>query len=264
MGKGTMIGIIAGLGAIFVSLILEGGNPASLIAPPALVLILVGTFGAACGGTSLERALDALKSIALAFKNAEDDRVGIVERCAGYAEVARRDGLLALEGPARDEPDLLLSTGLRMLIDGGDVHESTRALQSMAMSKKKIWDSRSDFFTKMGGYAPTLGIIGTVLGLIHTLESLGGDPAELGHLIAAAFIATFFGVTFANIVFLPIGTKFKAIGAAEVESAQMVISAVEGMAAGLSPRVLRDRLAMMLPPDDAAAVLSASQQKVAS
>ena len=177
--------------------------------------------------------------------------MALVNSVAEYAEVARRDGLLALEGRVANEPNELLQAGLRLLVDGTDGHDAKETLQAMTISRRKEWDKRADFFNKMGGFAPTLGIIGTVTGLIHTLESLGGDPGELGHLIAAAFIATFFGVTFANIMFLPLGAKFKAIGQEEVETSMLVILSIELLANGANPRSLRARLAAHLPRAEA-------------
>lgn len=255
-----MVGIVAGFGAILGCMVMEGGNPASLVAPPALLLILVGTIGAATGGTSLEQALDALRSVSAAFADHSYDRAGIVTRAAAYADTARAEGLLALEDSIDAEEDRLLGSGLRLLVDGTDAAEIRHTLQAMVLTRKKVWDCRAEFFTKMGGYAPTLGIIGTVLGLIHTLEALGGDPSELGHLIAAAFIATFFGVTFANILFLPIGAKFKAIGQEEVETAQLVMVAVEMLANGTNPRSLRERLVAYLPDEQAEQVPEPSRK----
>lgn len=255
MGKGTLVGVVAGLAAIFVSMIMEGGNPAALIAPPALILITVGTFGASCAGTSLEQALDALKSIPLAFTATEPERMHLAHRMLEYADEARREGLLALETRVRDEQNPVLKSGLMMLIDGDNPDVVIGTMKILAVSRKKIWDERAEFFNKMGGYAPTLGIIGTVLGLIHTLESLGGDPSELGHLIAAAFIATFFGVTFANIVFLPLAAKFKLIGGADVAMAMLAMSGIESLASGESPRALVTRLAAALPEGEAAELI---------
>lgn len=251
MGKGTMVGIGAGIAAIVICMIMEGGDPASLIAPPALILILLGSFGAACGGTSLDIALDSLKSLGAAFGDHDIDRVDLVQRAATYAETARADGLLALEGKLDAEENRLLQTGMRMLVDGNDVGDIRQTLQAMILTKKKAWDKRADFFNKMGGFGPTMGIIGTVLGLIHVLESLGGDAAHLGHLIAAAFIATFFGVMFANVVYLPIGAKFKMIGQEEVENGQLVLLAVELLAHGTNARSVRERLAAFLPDEEA-------------
>jgi chemotaxis protein MotA len=255
MGLGSIVGVVAGFAAVFVSMIMEGGNPASLIAPPALILILVGTFGAACGGTSLEGAVDALKSAVTAFTAKGEDRVAVVTRLTEYGETARQEGLLALEDKARDEEHEVLAAGLQSLVDGGDTHATRQLVEAMALSRKKVWDERAEFYNKMGGYAPTLGIIGTVLGLIHTLESLGGDPSSLGHLIAAAFIATFFGVTFANLVFLPIGAKLKLVGADQLETSKVILVGLTMIADGSGVRALRSRLAACLPPSLAAEVL---------
>jgi chemotaxis protein MotA len=258
MGKGTIVGVVAAFAAVFISMILEGGNPASLIAPPAMILIGVGTFGAACGGTSLENAIDGLKSIPLAFTVTGEDSTVLIDRIVGYAEQARRDGLLGLESKLAVEPNEMLRTGLTMLVDGIDYHEASKVMRSMTMARRAVWDTRADFFNKMGGYAPTLGIIGTVLGLIHVLEHLGGDAEELGHLIAAAFIATFFGVTFANLMFLPMGAKFKMKAMDEVRQAQIVIAAIEQIASSPNVRQLRTVLTAQLPPAEAAHVLEST------
>lgn len=258
MGIGTIIGVVCGFIAVFGSMIMEGGNPAALIAPPAMLLISVGTFGAACAGTSLDRAIDGLKAMAVAFTVAADDPIVLINRIVGYAEQARRDGLLGLESQLANEPNDILRTGLTMLVDGVDHHEAVKVMKSMTMARRELWDTRADFFNKMGAFAPTLGIIGTVLGLIHVLESLGGGAEELGHLIAAAFTATFFGVFFANLLFLPMGAKFKMKGADEVHIAQIVIAAVEQIASNPNPRQLKLVLAAQLPPAEAAHFLEAS------
>jgi len=258
MGIGTIVGVLASLVAVFGSMIMEGGNPGSLVAPPAMLLIFVGTFGAACAGTSLERAIDGLKSIPIAFTVSGEEPIGLITRVVGYAEVARRDGLLGLESQMANEPNDLLRTGLTMLVDGVDHHEANKVMKSMAMARREVWDGRADFFNKMGGYAPTLGVCGTVLGLIHVLEHLGGGAEELGHLIAAAFIATFFGVFMGNLIWLPIGAKFKLKAADELHIAQIVMAAVEQLASTPNPRQLRTVLAAQRAPAEAAHILEAS------
>ncbi len=259
MGLGTIIGVLCGFVAVFGAMIMEGGNPASLIAPPAMLLITVGTFGASCAGTSLERALDALKAIPVAFTVSGEDATVLINRVVGYAELARRDGLLGLESQLAAEPNDILRAGLGMLVDGVAHHDATRVMKSMTMARREVWDVRADFFSKMGAFGPTLGIIGTVLGLIHVLENLGGGAEELGHLIAAAFIATFFGVFLANLLFLPMSNKFKMKGQDEVRIAQVVIAAVEQIAANPNPRQLRTVLAAQLSPADAARVLDSAK-----
>lgn len=248
MGKGTIVGIVCGFGGIFISMIMEGGDPASLLAPPALILIIIGSFGAAAAGMKLEHSIDALKAIAIAFGNPEHDPGELIERMSNYAELARREGILSLEKMVGQEPDEFLRSGLQLLVDGTGLDETRAGLVAEIGAGKRLWKRRADFYSKLGGYAPTFGIIGTVLGLIHTLESLGGDPAELGHLIAAAFIATLFGVMFANAVYLPIGNKLKAIGEEEAEARILVLEGITWIAEGRSPRHLRDMLPRFLEP----------------
>lgn len=244
-----MVGVICAFGGVFVSMILEGGNPASVLAPAALILIIVGSFGAAAGGVKLEHAIDALKALGKAFGNVPEDGPEVIERLAGYAERARRDGLLALEKSIPEEPDPFLSMGLQLVVDGAPVADTRNAMALELHAGKKIWKRRAAFYSKLGGYSPTFGIIGTVLGLIHTLEQLGGDPSELGHLIAAAFIATLWGVLFANALFLPIGTKLTSIGEAVAERQLLILEGVCGIAEGLSPRQIRAQVSLHLPPE---------------
>jgi chemotaxis protein MotA len=248
MGKGTIVGIVCGLGGIFVSMILEGGDPSSLLAAPALILIVIGSFGAACAGMKLEHALDAVKSIGAAFGNPAHDPVELIDRMSTYAETARREGVLALEKSIPAEQDEFLRSALQLVVDGTGVEESRHGMIAEIQAGKRVWKRRAGFYNKLGGYAPTFGIIGTVLGLIHTLESLGGDPAELGHLIAAAFIATLFGVLFANAIYLPIGAKLQAIGDQEAEARLLVLEGVKWIAEGRSPRQIREMLPRFLDP----------------
>ena len=247
MGKGTIVGIVCALGAIFGSMIMEGGNPASLIAPPALLLIIVGTFGATAVGTSLDLALMALKNIGIMFGNKEYGTVELIGRMSGYADIARRDGVLALESKLNEESDEMVKKGLQSLSDGVDLEDVRKLLSAQAAAEKRRLKAISEFWNKMGGYAPTLGIIGTVLGLIHTLESLGGDPAELGHLIGAAFAATFFGVMFANIFFLPFGSKAALMAEEQLEYHKLVVEGIIGIGSGVNPRLLVDQLGSHLP-----------------
>lgn len=247
MGKGTLVGLVCAFGAIFGSMIMEGGNPAALIAPPALLLIIVGTFGATAIGTSLDAAIGALKTIGLFFGNTEFGAVELIGRMSGYADIARRDGVLALESKLNEEPDEFVKKGLQSLSDGVDLDDVRKLLSAQAAAEKRKLKGISEFWNKMGGYAPTLGIIGTVLGLIHTLESLGGDPAELGHLIGAAFTATFFGVLFANVLFLPFGAKAALMAEEQLEYHKLVVEGIIGIGSGVNPRLLVDQLGAHLP-----------------
>jgi chemotaxis protein MotA len=263
MGKGTMIGVMCAMGAIFGSMIMEGANPASLLAPPALLLIIVGTFGVSCAGTSLDSAIGSLKNIGLLFANKEYDAVDLIGRLSSYADIARRDGVLALESQLADEDDELVKKGLQLLSDGVEIDEVRSLLAAQAMAEKRRLKQQADFWGKMGGYAPCLGIIGTVVGLIHTLESLGGDPAELGHLIGAAFTATFFGVLFANVFFLPFGAKVTAIADELLEYQKLGIEGIVGIGSGMNPRLLVDQLGSHLTPELREELADAGERKSA-
>jgi chemotaxis protein MotA len=242
-----MIGVVCVLAGVFGCMILEGGDPAALIAPPALLLIIVGSFGAACAGTSLEQALDSLKVIGKLFGNVQYGAGEVIGKIGQYAEVARKDGALALESKIKTEENVMLQRGLQLIVDGVPLEEARMVMIVEAKAAKTVWKRRADFFTKLGGYAPTLGVLGTVLGLINTLAQLGGEISELGHLIAAAFIATFFGVFFANALFLPFAAKITAIADAEWEYNLIIIEGVCGIGAGKSPRTLLELLAAYVP-----------------
>jgi chemotaxis protein MotA len=247
VGKGTMIGVVCVLAGVFGCMILEGGNPAALIAPPALLLIIVGSFGAACAGTSLEGALDSLKTIGKLFGNVQFGAGEVIEKIGSYAEIARKDGALALESKIKTEDNVMLQRGLQLIVDGVPLEEARMVMIVEAKAAKTVWKKRADFFMKLGGYSPTLGVLGTVLGLINVLGQLGGDINELGHLIASAFIATFFGVFFANALFLPFSAKITAIMDAEWEYNLIIIEGVCGIGAGKSPRTLLELLAAYVP-----------------
>jgi chemotaxis protein MotA len=263
VGKGTMIGIPMVFVAVFGCMIMEGGNPAALIAPPALLLIIVGSLGAAFAGTSLEGGLDALKAMAKTFGDPGHDSVALVQKIGQYADITRREGVLALEARIKEEDNDVLRRGLALIVDGIPVNEARAVMAVEAKSAKNIWKKRAAFYDKLGGYAPTLGVLGTVLGLINVLAQLGGDTASLGHLIAAAFIATFFGVFFANAIFLPIGAKMTALGEAEFEYRVLVIEGVSGIGDGKSPRALVELLTAYMPEEERAALEAAREQKAA-
>ncbi len=245
-----MIGVLLAFAGVFGCMIMEGGDPAALIAPPALLLIIVGSFGTATAGTSLDIALDALKTIGKLFGNVEYDAGEAIGKIGEYAEMARKDGALALETKLKTEDNEMLQRGLQLVVDGTPLEEAKLVMLMEAKSQKNVWKKRADFFGKLGGYAPTLGVLGTVLGLINVLAQLGGDIAELGHLIAAAFIATFFGVFFANALFLPFSAKVTAIMDAEWEYNMLIIEGVCGIGAGKSPRTLLELLVAYVPPGE--------------
>jgi chemotaxis protein MotA len=254
MDPATLIGLVMSFVAIVTMMTLEGGNIGAIFLPAPLILVFFGSIGAAMAGGLLSDAKDAALALkrALLSKPASPD--GTVEAVVGLAERARREGLLALETAVRDVEDDFLRQGLQAAIDGADPDELAEILSGRIDTKRKADHQAAKFYEAMGGYAPTIGIIGTVLGLVHVLENLS-QPEKLGHLIAGAFVATLWGVGTANIMWLPIAARLKRLSDVECQQMELVVEGVLAIQSGMSPRVVQQRLASMLPPD--------SQQKAA-
>jgi chemotaxis protein MotA len=247
MDPATLVGIILAFVAIFAAMILEGGSPGAIFLVAPLVLVFVGTLGAAMAGGMLKdtiRLIDSLKRVLLS-KSAVYDR--LVDDIVKLAEKARREGLLALEDAMKEVQDPFLKKGLQLAIDGTDSEELAGILEAEVEAKKKADKQAAAIFTAMGGYAPTIGIIGTVIGLIHVLENLS-EPSKLGGLIASAFVATLWGVLSANVIWLPMGAKMKRLSEIECGQMELVIAGIINIQAGANPRLVAQKLRSLLPP----------------
>jgi chemotaxis protein MotA len=246
----TLIGIVLALVGVFAAMILEGGSPLAIFLLPPLVLVFLGTFGAAIAGSSMAD----VKKIGGWFKLALmpvkvppiADRISTL---VTLAEKARKEGLLALEAQVKSIDDPFLKRGLQMGIDGTDPEELRAVLEGEIGAKKAEDKVAAKFFTAMGGYAPTIGIIGTVVGLIHVLENLS-DPASLGPLIAGAFVATLWGVLTANIFWLPMGAKITRISELQAAQMELLVEGITEIQAGTSPRAVRLKLTSLVPPSE--------------
>ena len=194
MDPATLIGIALSLGALLTTMVLEGSSPMAIVLLPPILLVFGGTFGAAIAGSAMADVTKIGGWFKLALMPAKvppvSDRIATL---VSLAEKARKEGLLALEAQVKDIDDPFLKRGLQMGIDGTDPEELRAVLEGEISAKKGEDKVAAKFFTAMGGYSPTIGIIGTVVGLIHVLENLS-DPASLGPLIAGAFVATLWGV----------------------------------------------------------------------
>jgi chemotaxis protein MotA len=241
MDPATILGLVIAFAGVFLSVILEGGSPAVLFAPPALILIFVGTAGACLAGTTMPGAIGAVKWLVHGFTAKKPDMEGAIEPLVKLAEKARREGLLALESELETVEDEFTRRGLQMAVDGTDPDDLFDILAAEVKSTKTSAAGAAGFWTDAGGYSPTIGIIGTVFGLIHVLENLS-EPDKLGHLIAAAFLATLWGVLSANVMFLPWAKRIKNVGAAEAARMELVIDGVLAIQAGANPRVVQTKL----------------------
>ncbi|WP_026421639.1 flagellar motor protein [Actinokineospora inagensis] len=255
MDPASLAGMGLSLVAIFVSMIMEGGNPASILLPAPIILVIFGTLGTAMAGGMLKDSLGLINLIKKAVLSKKVDGTEIIDVVVKLADRARREGLLALEDEAKKVDDPFLRKGLELAIDGTDSEEVREILEAEIDTKRKADKAGAKIFNDMGGFAPTIGIIGTVLGLVHVLENLS-DPSTLGELIAGAFVATLFGVMTANVIWLPMANRLKRISELECEQMQLALEGVLAIQAGSNPRLVARKLRSLVPA-------SAEQDKAA-
>jgi len=247
MDPAALIGLVIAFGAIFTSMILEGGHPGSIFILPPLILVFIGTFGAVMLGGTLKDAIAIFSSIPAALMAKVTPPATLIDTTVKMAERARREGLLALEDAIKAVEDPFLRKGLEMAVDGTDPEEVREILEAEVTAKKAQVKAQAKPFTDMGGYAPTIGIIGTVMGLIHVLENLD-KPDTLGHSIAVAFVATLWGVMSSNVMWLPLASRIKRVGELEVAQMELVIEGVMAIQAGANPRLVAAKLRSLCPP----------------
>ncbi len=248
MDPATLIGVLGALVFIIVANVMEGGNPMSLMLIPPILLVVGGTMMVSLAGGTLGDAKLAVRGLVKAFTGKASNAGAVVPTLVSLADKARREGLLALEDALGDIDDPFLSKGLTLAIDGTDPEEVRDILEAEVVALKAATKQSAKFFTAAGAYAPTIGIIGTVMGLVHVLENLA-NPEELGHLIAGAFVATLWGVMSANVFFLPVGARILRLGELEAAQMEIVIEGVAALQAGSNPRVVAQRLQSLLPAD---------------
>jgi chemotaxis protein MotA len=242
----TTIGVFGAMGVIVVANLMEGGNPASLLLLPPMLLVWGGTILVSVAGGTMSDAKGVVGSLKKAFAGGAQSSADVVPVVVALADKARKEGLLALEDSLKTIDDPFLVKGVTMAVDGTDPEEMRDILEGEVAAKRAEVKHRAKFFTDAGAYAPTIGIIGTVMGLVHVLENLA-QPEELGHLIAAAFIATLWGVLSANVVFMPIGNRLKRLGELEATRMEVTIEGVLAIQAGANPRIIAQKLTSLLP-----------------
>lgn len=237
----TLGGIVLAIGCILAGQALEGGHVGSILQATAAMIVFGGTIGAtlvAFPGNELKRAVKLAKA---AFGSKNNDSEALVTQLVEFAGIARRDGVLALESKLGAVEDPYLKRALQFVVDGVDAGVARDALETErdhefeeGAAGAKVWESA-------GAFAPTIGILGAVLGLIHVMENLS-DPSKLGGGIATAFVATVYGVGSANIIFLPMGSKLKRKLTADKERKTLIAEGVLAIQEGLNPRVLEEKL----------------------
>ncbi len=249
MDPATLVGLAVAFGSVLLAIILEGSSPMSVILPAPMILVIGGTLGAGLATHTLKDAIRSFSSLPrwLTFKQPDLDAT--VETVVTLADRARREGLLSLEDAARDVDDPFLRDGLQAAIDGTDPDDLRDMLEGKIISKRTQDRATSKYFNDMGGYAPTIGIIGTVVSLVHVLENLA-EPSELGHMIAAAFVATLWGLLSANLVWLPIGGRIRRCSDLECASMELAVEGLLAIQSGANPRLVGQRLRSLMPPGE--------------
>jgi|SRR5208283_215919 len=262
MNLATVLGIPVGLGLLLVAFMIEGGNPASLILPSPLIIIFGGTFGALLTGFDLSDVLSIPKLIGDAMRMPPTKEKDLALRFVALAEKSRRDGLLSLEEDMQSldaKEDPLLKKGLRYVIDGTDSEALRELLENDVAIFEKHRKHQAEIFEAAGGFSPTMGIIGTVLGLIIVLSNLA-EPDKLGSHIAVAFIATLIGIAMANLVWLPLALKLKLVLSKEKNTKEMIIAGVLAIQQGESPKLVGDKLAAFVSEGERSALESFNEE----
>jgi chemotaxis protein MotA len=244
----TLLGLLVAFGALIVSLAIESGFGTlfTLFSPSAMVLIFGGTIGATIIGYRRGDVTKLPKMIASAFSHKDMDTADLIDRIVRMAEKARREGLLALQDDVAGLDNPLLVRGLQLIVDGTDpeIVKSTMETQ-VELSEERALNA-AGALDAAGGYAPTMGIIGTVLGLVHALSLGVGNPDELTKSISLAFLATLWGILSANLIWLPLGSKVKQNIQFDSLIGRMCIAGVSGLQTGEAPRALREKLEVFI------------------
>jgi chemotaxis protein MotA len=241
MDKLTLLGLVVGMTGIMSGQILEGGDPAILFQGAAFLIVLGGTLGAVMVQCPARVFVTAIKMGRWAFIPPHMSSRDSIRQLVNLSTLARKDGILALEGRIGTIGDPFLRKGLQLLVDGNSAENIRKTLdvdihswEQLRWQSARVWESAA-------GYAPTIGIIGAVLGLMHVMQNLS-EPGKLGGGIAVAFVATIYGVAFANLLFLPIANKLKSILMQQADMLELVVDGLVGIANGENPRQLEIKL----------------------
>jgi chemotaxis protein MotA len=237
----SIAGIFLGLTAIIVGQALEGGKLGSLLQFTAFLIVIGGTMGAVMLQSSLRVFLDGLNMVKWVFKPPVYLPQETLSLILSWSQLARRGGLLALEPMIDQQNDLFERRGLQMLVDGAEPEVLRDTLEQELFSHELHRTEAAKIWMAAGGYSPTIGILGAVLGLIHVMENLS-DPSKLGAGIAVAFVATIYGVGLANLIFLPIAGKLRYHVNRTVRLKEMFIEGIVSIANGENPRMIEAKL----------------------
>ena len=237
----SLIGLIVGISAIVLGQVMEGGSVQSLVQPTAFFIVVGGTLGAVMLQSPVSVFVTGMRMSKWVFFPPLLSKSRLIEQIDQWSHIARKEGLLALEVQVATLSDPFMSKGLQLLVDGAEPERLREVLEVEIDSYEGTMKLAAKVWESAGGYAPTIGILGAVMGLIHVMENLS-DPSKLGAGIAVAFVATIYGVGSANLIFLPVGKKLMANIARLVAMREMFVDGLVGIANGDNPRIIESRL----------------------
>lgn len=247
MDIGSIVGLVFSFGIILFANKLEGGHIGPLILPTAAMIVLGGTIGALVLQFPLGITIKSFKGVIAVFLNKKHDNSHLIEQIVEFAKRARREGILALEKELPTLTDPFFAKALRMAVDGLEPKQLVETMEAELMTMEEDHEGPVKFWEAAGGYSPTVGILGAVLGLIHVMSNLN-DPSKLGSGIATAFVATIYGVASANLVFLPFSNKLKYIGKQHMKMHEITLKGVLLIQEGINHSIIEEQLKSFLEP----------------
>lgn len=251
MDPATLIGIALAIATVFGALFMSGINPIGIFLSdiPSIILVFGGTMGVTVASSTMSAAINAIKVFIKALTGgAAADPSENIKLLIGFADTARKEGLLALEPQLEKIEDPFFKKGMEMAVDGTDP-EDLRDQMTIDIDKtKERHKAGVAFFVTAAGFAPGMGMIGTVVGLVQMLGNLS-DPSSLGPSMAVAFLTTLWGAFLANFFFIPLSNKLKKLSAEEMAAKEIVLEGILAVQAGSNPRAIAGMLGAFLPPD---------------
>jgi len=247
MDIATLAGATAGLGVVVISIIMAGESLGTFFNPPSLMLVFGGTFAAVLVSFPLAKVLSVMTVVKNAFLTKVGAPMAVIGDLVRYAEVARRDGILALEGLTSEMTDEFLIAGIQMAVDGTDPELIEEILSTELESVADRHRAGKQIFDALGKYSPAFGMIGTLIGLIIMLQHME-DPSRIGPGMAVALITTLYGALAANLIFMPIADKLALRSREERLTKEIVIRGVMSIQSGDNPRIVEQKLLTFLPP----------------
>jgi chemotaxis protein MotA len=244
MDLGTLLGLVIGIGMILGGDLLEGGKISQILQPTAAMIVFGGTIGATMIQFPLRTFLRAMRAAKTVLVEPKHQAAKLIEDIVGFATIARKDGIVALENMIPDGTHPFLRRALMMAVDGADSAAMRIALEASIGQSEEEGEDIAKVYETAGGYAPTIGIIGAVLGLIQVMSHLS-DIEKVGEGIATAFVATIYGVGFANIICLPLGGKLKLRNREAIAVREIMLEGALAIQEGMNPKLVRERLSTL-------------------